>query len=133
VIDVWATARSLADYLEGVARQISSELSVPVSGRPLMVGGWVDSRVDESGGVGRDLYVEVRLRDRGLADGGRVHDCVIMVRVKGLCSLLVTASGGDVHTAVIEASARAVRSVESRMAIATWPAAPKVAWRSRST
>ena len=51
-----------------------------------------------------------------------MHDCTIAVRVVGLCSLVATASAEEVVEALAEAAGRAVRSVETRLAVALWPA-----------
>ncbi len=113
-----ATARALEEHLEGVARRTSTEHLVPVSGKSVVVDEWVEQPGADENDLGGCLYVQVRLGERRL-DSGRVNDCLITVRVDGICTLLVPASGSDVHTAVVTASARAARAVVNHLGSAT--------------
>lgn len=119
---VWATARRLAEFLEDVVREAEVGATVPARGQPLRFGGTVPAVSDESSERGRELHVDIRANDRHVAGRGRLYECIITVQIEGLCSLLVTASAADLRTAMLDASDRAVRAVETRMAIALWPA-----------
>lgn len=113
-----ATARALEEHLEGVVRRTSSERFVSMSGTSVVVDEWVEPPGADESDLGGCLYVQVRLAERRL-DGRRIKDCLITVRVEGLCTLLIPASCDDVHTAVITASARALRAVVNHIGSAT--------------